>query len=143
MDTKDLKPITVQTTIQSNIDKVWNHWTKSEHITNWNFATDEWCCPKAENDLKPKGTFSWRMEAKDGSMGFDFNGNYEKVIERELITYKMEDGRWVKIEFSVKGNEVTIRETFDAEGTNSDEQQRAGWQAILENFKKYVESNPA
>lgn len=134
------KQITVEITIQADIDKVWNSWTKPEHIVNWNFATDDWCCPKAENDLKPNGTFSLRMEAKDGSFGFDFKGNYISVIEKELITYKMEDGRLVKIEFLKKGNEVTIRESFDAEGTNSDEQQRLGWQAILENFKKYVES---
>ena len=140
METKNLNPIAVQTTIQADIDKVWNYWTKPKHIINWNFATDEWCCPKAENDLKPKGKFSWRMETKDGSMGFDFNGNYERVLDKELITYKMEDGRFAKIKFSEKRNEVTLRETFEAEGTNSDEQQRAGWQAILENFKKYVES---
>lgn len=140
METKNLKPIIVQTTIQADIDKVWNYWTKPEHIINWDFATDEWCCQKAENDLKPNGKFSWRMEAKDGSMGFDFIGNYEKVIDKELIAYKMEGGRSVKIDFSEKENEVTLRETFDAEGTNSDEQQRAGWQAILGNFKKYVES---
>ncbi len=140
MESKKLKPITVQTTISAHIDKVWNCWTKREHIINWNFASEAWCCPKAENDLKPNGNFSWRMEAKDGSMGFDFNGNYGSIVEKKLITYTMDDGRGVTIEFSEKGNEVTIRETFDAEGTHSDEQQRAGWQAILENFKKYVES---
>lgn len=141
MKPNNLKPITVQTTIQADIDKVWNSWTKPEHIINWNFANEEWCCPKAKNDLKTNGKFTYRMEAKDGSMGFDFTGNYEKVIEKELITYKIEDGRLVKIEFSKKENEVIISETFDAEGTNSDEQQRAGWQAILDNFKKYVEQN--
>ncbi|WP_209406445.1 SRPBCC family protein [Pseudozobellia sp. WGM2] len=132
--------ITVQTTVKADINKVWDFWTKPDHIKNWNFATDEWYCPKAENDLIPNGKFSWRMEAKDGSMGFDFTGDYEKIIEKELITYKMSDGRLVKIDFSENGNEVTVSETFDAEGTNSDEQQRAGWQAILGNFKKYVES---
>lgn len=141
MKPNNLKPITVQTTIQADIDKVWNSWTKPEHIINWNFANEEWCCPKAKNDLKTNSKFTYRMEAKDGSMGFDFTGNYEKVIEKELITYKIEDGRLVKIEFSKKENEVIISETFDAEGTNSDEQQRAGWQAILDNFKKYVEQN--
>lgn len=141
MKPNNLKHITVQTTIQADIDKVWNSWTKPEHITNWNFANEEWCCPKAKNDLKPNGKFTYRMEAKDGSMGFDFSGNYEKVIEKELITYKMEDGRLVKVDFSNNGNEITLIETFDTEGTNSDEQQRAGWQAILDNFKKYVEQN--
>ncbi len=132
--------ITVKTTIKADLEKVWNYWTKPEHITNWNFATDEWCCPKAENDLKPNGKFLWRMEANDGSMGFDFTGTYDKVVYQELISYKMLDGRTVDIEFVRKGNEIEVSETFDAEGTNSDEQQRAGWQAILENFKKYVES---
>ncbi len=132
--------ITVKTSVQAEIDKVWNYWTEPKHITNWNFATDEWTCPSAENDLKPNGTFSWRMEAKDGSMGFDFEGTYEKIVDKELISYKMSDGRKVDIEFTQNGNEIQVSETFDAEGTNSDEQQRAGWQAILGNFKKYVES---
>ena len=132
--------IPVKISVKAGLNKVWEFWTNPEHIKNWNFATDEWCCPSAENDLKPNGKFSWRMEAKDGSMGFDFTGDYEKIVEKELITYKMSDGRLVKIDFSEKENEVTINETFDAEGTNSDEQQRAGWQAILVNFKKYVES---
>jgi len=132
--------ITVKTSVQAEIDKVWNYWTEPKHITNWNFATDEWACPSAKNDLKPNGTFSWRMEAKDGSMGFDFEGTYEKIVDKELISYKMSDGRKVDIEFTQSGNEIQVSETFDAEGTNPDEQQRAGWQAILENFKKYVES---
>ena len=86
-----MERITVKTSVQSDIKKVWNYWTKPEHITNWNFATDEWCCPKAENDLKPNGNFSWRMEAKDGSMGFDFTGTYDKIIDKELISYKMSE----------------------------------------------------
>ncbi len=141
MKSKDLKPITIHTIIQSDINKVWEYWTNPEHITQWNFATEEWCYPHAENDLRPSGKFSWRMEAKDGSMGFDFTGVYEKISEKELITYIMADGREVRIEFLESGNEITLRETFDAEGSNSDEQQRAGWQAILGNFKKYVETD--
>ena len=132
--------ITVKTSVKSEIDKVWNSWTKPEHITNWNFATAEWSCPNAVNDLKPNGKFSWRMEAKDGSMGFDFDGTYEKIVDKKLISYRMSDGRKVDIEFAQNGNEVIVSETFDAEGTNSDEMQRSGWQAILGNFKKYVES---
>ena len=135
-----MERITVQTSVQSDLDKVWEYWTNPEHIINWNFATDEWCCPNAENDLKSNGKFSCRMEAKDGSMGFDFTGTYDKVIEKERISYKMSDGRKVDILFNQIGNKIQVTETFDAEGTNSDEQQRAGWQAILENFKKYVES---
>lgn len=132
--------ITVKVSVKADIDKVWNCWTDPEHITNWNFATDEWCCPKVENNLRPNEKFSWRMEAKDGSMGFDFEGTYNKIVEKEWISYKMSDGRKVDIEFTQNGNEIQVSETFDAEGTNSDELQRAGWQAILGNFKKYVES---
>lgn len=132
--------ITISTSVAADLDKVWKYWTNPEHITNWNFATDEWCCPKAENDLKPNGKFSWRMEAKDGSVGFDFEGTYDKIIDKELISYKMSDGRKVDIEFIDDGNKVIINEMFDVEGTNSDEQQRAGWQAILLNFKNYVET---
>lgn len=132
--------ITVQCTINSDIDKVWESWTKPDHIINWNFASDEWCCPTAENDLKPGGKFMSRMEAKDGSMGFEFGGIYEEVNEKESISYKMQDGRKVDIRFISSGNNVEVVETFDAEGTNADEQQRAGWQSILNNFKNYVES---
>lgn len=133
--------ITIETTINAPIDLVWKLWTSPEHIINWNFATTEWCCPSAVNDLKRGGEFKWRMEAKDGSMGFDFTGTYQQIKENELITYKMSDDRAVSIDFSIEGESVRIVESFEAEGTNSDEQQRAGWQAILDNFKKYVESN--
>lgn len=132
--------ITVETTIKAPLSKVWENWTKSEHITNWNFASDEWHCPTASNDLKSGGKFNWRMEAKDGSMGFDFIGIYDQIKDKELITYKMSDGRKVEITFIEINGEVKLSESFEAEGTNADEMQRAGWQAILSNFKKYVES---
>ena len=132
--------ITVETLIHAPIDRVWNLWTTPEHIQNWNFASEEWCCPAAENDLQPGGRFNWRMEAKDGSMGFDFYGTYEQIINHDLITYKIADGRMVKIKFSINGSEVNIKETFEVEGTHTVDQQRAGWQAILNNFKRYVES---
>ena len=140
MKTDNSKFIAVQTGIKSTIDKVWECWTQPEHIINWNFANEDWCCPIAENDVKPNGKFSWRMEAKDGTIGFNFEGTYDEVIEKELLTYKIEDGRLVTIEFMPKDNEIVLKESFEAEGTNSDDQQRAGWQAILENFKHYVES---
>lgn len=133
--------ITVETTIKAPISKVWENWTNADHIIHWNFASNEWHCPKASNDLKSGGEFNWRMEAKDGSMGFDFTGVYEQIKENELITYKMSDGRKVEIKFAVLKDEVKLSESFEAEGTNSDEMQRAGWQAILENFKNYVEQN--
>ncbi len=133
--------ITVETKIKAPISKVWENWTKPEHIVNWNYATDEWHCPTASNDLKPRGKFNWRMEAKDGSMGFDFTGVYDQVIENETISYTMSDGRKVEITFTEIIGEVKLSESFEAEGTSSDEMQRAGWQSILENFKEYVESN--
>ncbi len=105
--------ITVKTSVQAELDKVWNYWTEPKHITNWNFASDDWTCPSAKNDLKPNGAFSWRMEAKDGSMGFDFEGTYEKIVDKELISYKMTDGRKVDIEFTQNGNEIQVSETFD------------------------------
>ena len=131
--------ITVQTKIQAPIKNVWEYYTQPEHITEWNFASDEWCCPKAKNDLQKGGEFDLRMEAKDGSMGFDFTGKYEKVVSKELIYYEIADGRIVDVEFSSNENEVELKQTFDAEGTNSDEQQKNGWQAILDNFKTYAE----
>ena len=131
--------ITVETTVNAPISKVWEYWTKPKHIINWNFASNDWHCPRASNDLKSGGEFNWRMEAKDGSMGFDFTGIYDQINENELITYKMSDGRKVEIKFSTIDGEVKLSESFEAEGTNSDEMQRLGWQSILENFKKYVE----
>ncbi len=132
--------ITVKTSIKGDINKVWDYWTKPEHIIHWNFASDEWCCPKAENDLKPNGKFSYRMEAKDGSMGFDFEGIYDEVIDKKRISYLLGDGRKVDIKFTQSENEIHISETFDAEEINTEELQRTGWQAILGNFKKYLES---
>ena len=136
-----MNKITVSTIVGSSIEKVWECWSSPEHIINWNFASDDWACPNALNDFRQNGEFNWRMEAKDGSMGFDFTGRYVEIIDHELIRYTMSDGREVTIEFVRDGNEVTVRESFEAEGTNSDEMQRAGWQAILNNFKSYVESN--
>ena len=132
--------ITVQTNIQVPIEKAWEFWSGPEHITQWNFATEEWHCPKAENDLKPGGRFVWRMEAKDGSMGFDYSGTYVKVIPNELIEKKLDDGRMVRITFKSQNNSTTITETFEAENHNPIELQRNGWQAILDNFKRYAES---
>lgn len=132
--------ITVETTIKASLSKVWESWTKPEHIVNWNFASNEWHCPTATNDLKSGGKFNWRMEAKDASMGFDFTGVYEHITENELITYTISDGRKVEIRFEELNGEVKLSESFEAEGTNSDEMQKAGWQAILGNFKSYTES---
>ncbi|MBE9464732.1 SRPBCC family protein [Dyadobacter subterraneus] len=133
------EPIIIEATIEAPIEKVWETWTKPEHITQWSFASEDWFTPKAENDLRPGGEFSTRMEAKDGSFGFDFGGIYDEVTEHKLISYTLGDGRKVKIEFEENGNETKIVETFDPEDQNPVEMQKGGWQAILNNYKKYTE----
>jgi len=133
--------ITIETTVKSPVAKVWKYWTKPEHILKWNNASDDWHTTKAESDLREGGKFSSRMEAKDGSFGFDFGGIYDKVKENELIEYTIGDGRKVKITFANNGTKTKIVETFEAENTNSIEMQKGGWQAILDNFKKYTEAN--
>lgn len=133
--------ITVETTINTPVEKVWNYWNNPEHITQWCFASPDWHVPKAENNLKAGGSFTTRMEAKDGSFGFDFGGVYDEVITNQLITYTMDDARTVKITFTANNNTTKIIETFDAESENPIEMQKNGWQAILDNFKKYTETN--
>lgn len=133
--------ITVEATIHAPVEKVWQYWSAPEHITKWNQASDDWHSPHAENDLRTGGKFSTRMEAKDGSFGFDFGGVYDEVKEHEIIDYTMGDGRKVSVRFSGTGNQTKVVETFDAENTHPVDMQRTGWQAILDNFKKYVEAN--
>jgi uncharacterized protein YndB with AHSA1/START domain len=131
--------ITVKNTVNAPVEKVWKLWTAPDHITKWNNASDDWHTPRAENDLRTGGKFVARMEAKNGSSGFDFGGVYDEVKTHELIAYTMGDGRKVKITFAANGALTNVVETFEAEGTNSIELQRSGWQAILDNFKKYAE----
>jgi uncharacterized protein YndB with AHSA1/START domain len=133
--------ITVQNTINASIDKVWEFWTQPEHIKNWSFASAEWHTPYAENDLKVGGKFKSTMAAKDGSMSFDFGGEYTLVEKNKAIEYVMEDGRKVEITFTETPDGVEIIESFDPETQNSDEMQQGGWNAILDNFKSYVEQN--
>ncbi|MCK3685270.1 SRPBCC family protein [Maribellus sp. YY47] len=133
--------VTVEALVQAPVEKVWDFWTRSEHIVNWNFASDDWHCPWAKNDAQPGGKFVWRMEAKDGSFGFDFNGEYQTVSPHQLIEYAIEDGRKVKIVFTQEGTQTRVTETFEAEDQNPVELQKGGWQAILNNFKKYVEAS--
>lgn len=140
MTATDKQSITISTTINAPVEKVWQYWTEPKHVSNWNFASDDWHSPRGENDLREGGKFVYRMEAKDGSFGFDFGGVYTKVEENKAIEYTMEDGRKVKVLFENKGTNTVVTETFDAEETNSIEMQRDGWQAILNNFKKYVET---
>ena len=138
--TNSVKKITVEANVDAPVEKVWEAWTKPEHIVKWNFATDDWHSPWAKADFREGGSFSARMEAKDGSMGFDFGGIYNVIRNNEFIEYTMGDDRKVQVEFSSSGNQTKVVETFDAESTHSLELQKNGWQAILDNFKKYVES---
>lgn len=132
--------ITVRSEINLPLNKVWKLWTTPEDIINWNFASDDWHTPEAVNDLRIGGSFKYRMEAKDGSFGFDFGGVYSKVILNKYIGYTIGDGRRVEISFVEKENKTEIIESFDAENTNPAELQQKGWQSILDNFKKYAES---
>ena len=141
MQTAEKTLITVENTINAPIDKVWEAWTKPEHVVKWNSASDDWHTPKASNDLREGGKFSFRMEARDGSMGFDFGGVYDIVRNHEYIEYTMSDDRKVKVTFTSLGDATKVIETFEAENTHSIELQKSGWQSILDNFKKYVESS--
>lgn len=133
--------INIETLISTDVKKVWDCFTKPEHITKWNFASDDWHCPSAENDLKVGGKFKSRMEAKDGSFGFDFEGVYDEVVDHKKIAYTMPDSRQVITYLENLGDKTKVTTTFDAENENPVEMQRTGWQSILDNFKKYVESN--
>ncbi len=140
METAIRTHITVECKVKAPIEKVWEFWTEPEHITKWNNASDDWHTPYAENDLRPGGKFVSRMEARDGSMGFDFGGTYDEVRVNERIGYTLGDERRVTVSFNNRNNEIKIVEIFEAEEENSIELQRMGWQAILNNFKKYVET---
>lgn len=133
--------ITIEAVIHAPIEKVWDFWNKPEHIMKWAFASDDWEAPAATNDLRTGGKFSTTMAAKDKSASFEFGGVYSNVQDKELIEYEMGDGRKVKVQFIQSPESVKIIESFDPEKTNPEEMQRAGWQAILDNFKKYVEKN--
>lgn len=141
MNTTEKPKITIEAHINAPVEKVWEFWNAPEHITQWCNASEDWHTPHAENDLKTGGTFSTRMEAKDGSFGFDFGGVYDNVTIHEHIAYTMGDTRTVDIVFTTEGSGTHVVETFEAEGTNPIEMQQTGWQAILNNFKKYVEGN--
>jgi uncharacterized protein YndB with AHSA1/START domain len=139
MDEK--KTITVQAVINAPVEQVWKLYTEPEHVMKWNNASNDWHTPRAENDLKVGGKFLYRMEAKDGSSGFDFDGTYKQVIANELIVYSISDGRKVEVTFTKDDNARTKMDTtFEAESINPIEMQRDGWQAILNNFKIYVET---
>ena len=139
--TTEKTKITVEATIDAPVEKVWKLWNGTEHVTKWNNASPDWHTPKAENDLRVGGKFVYRMEAKDGSFGFDFGGTYDKVKEKELILYTMDDTRKVSNTFTANGSSTKLVVEFEAEDQNPVEMQKGGWQAILNNFKAYTEKN--
>lgn len=141
MATTTKTTITVKTTVNAPVEKVWKYWTAPEHITQWCQASADWHAPKATNDLRPQGKFSTTMAAKDGSMSFDFDGVYQKVEHHRLIEYTIVDGRKVSIRFTANGNSTEVVESFEAEDTHPVEMQRGGWQAIMDSFKAYTENH--
>lgn len=134
--------ITVETAVKAPLSRVWDAWSNPDDIRQWNAASGDWHTPRASVDLREGGKFTSRMEAKDGSEGFDFEGTYTRVVPQKLIEYRMSDGRTCAVEFREDAGRVVVRETFDAETENPAELQRQGWQAILDNFARHVESAP-
>jgi uncharacterized protein YndB with AHSA1/START domain len=132
--------ITIETLVKADLNTVWAAWNNPDDIKQWNAASDDWHTTQSAVDLREGGKFSARMEAKDGSAGFDFEGTYTRVVVPQLIEYRMEDGREVRVKFTESDGGVRMRESFDAETENDPEMQRQGWQAILDNFAKYVEA---
>ena len=130
--------VTVESIIQAPIEAVWKAYTTPADIEQWNAASSDWHTTSASVDLREGGVFSSRMEAKDGSMGFDFSGTYTRIIAPSVLEYVLDDGRAVLVEFVERPGGVTVRETFEAESENSVELQRTGWQAILDNFARHV-----
>ncbi len=139
-----MQTISIEVLVKAEMAAVWHAWTTPEDINQWNAASDDWHTPKSRNDLKVGGTFCYRMEAKDGSAGFDFEGTYTKVVPNACIEYVLGDDRAVSITFEDTGDGIRLMETFEAEDIHTAEQQRDGWQSILENFARHVESkNPS
>lgn len=131
--------ICIETLVNRPVNIVWQCFTDPENVKHWNHASDDWHTPNASSDLQPGGRFCYRMEAKDGSFGFDFEGVYQDVIPNSLLSYKIGDGRDVRVEFMPDGDKTRVMETFEAETMNSIELQREGWQAILDNFSRFAE----
>lgn len=132
--------VEVKVDVKADIKRVWDCWTKEEYIVNWYFSSDNWHTPKAVNDFKEDGKFSYRMESKDGSMGFDFAGRYLKIEEGKLIRYLLADTRRVDVKFIDNGGWVTVTEDFEPESSHTRDIEREGWQSILDNFKIYIEN---
>ena len=133
--------ITIETRVKADLNAVWAAWNNPQDIKRWNAASDDWHTTQSTVDLREGGRFSARMEAKDGSAGFDFEGTYSRIVPRKLIEYRLTDGRDVTVEFAERPDGVLVRETFEAETENEPELQRQGWQAILDHFARHVEAN--
>lgn len=131
--------LTIEAEVKAPLAEVWNKYNSPEHIVNWNFAVDDWHCPSASTDLKVGGKMVSRMEAKDGSFGFDFSATYTDIQTEKFLAYVLDDGRNVKVQFSSDGDLVKIVANFEPESQNPHEMQQGGWQMILNNFKKYCE----
>lgn len=131
--------IKIEAKVKASLSHVWDCWTNTEDIMAWNQASDDWHCPAAENNLVPGGNFTYRMAAKDESVSFDFHGTYQKIEPMKLISYYIEDGRYVEVKFEEDGEYVHIVETFEPEEVNSLDLQQQGWQLILNNFKAHAE----
>lgn len=141
METLEKTSVTIDTTINAPIEKVWELWNNPVHIVHWNNASDDWHSPWAENDLREGGSFRCRMESKDGSQGFDFTGKYIRVEPEKHLEYMIEDGRKVKVDFFTELGRTKVVETFETENTHPADLQREGWQSILDNFRKYAEKS--
>lgn len=135
-----MERITVKAKVKASVNKVWDLWSDPKHIVKWNAASEEWHTPRAENDLRVGGKFLSRMEAKDGSFGFDFGGTYDEVVPQKRIAYTLDDGRKVEVDFKEKNGQTEIVSIFDPETQNPTEMQREGWQSILDNFKRYADN---
>lgn len=136
-----MEQVTIKASIKSSLNKVWGYWTSPEHIVKWNTASEDWHTTKADNDLRVGGKFMSRMEAKDGSFGFDFEGTYDEVVPHKRIAYTLDDNRKVVVTFTEKEGKTEVVETFETETENPVAMQRSGWQAILDNFKVYTEKH--
>lgn len=138
-----LHPITVSVVVQASPERAWEAFTNPTSVTEWNFAGADWHCPRAQNELREGGAFCYRMEARDGSMGFDFEGTFLELSPPTQLRYSFGEDREVLVRFAPEGNRTLVSQSFTPETTHSLEQQRAGWQAILENYRKYVEASAA
>lgn len=139
--TNTFPQLTVTASVHAPVEKVWQYYTEPAHVVQWNNASPDWHTPRAENDLRTGGRFLYRMEARDGSFGFDFTGTYDAVEEWALIQYTMDDSRKVSVTFRQTQDGTEVTTVFDAESMNPLDMQQAGWQAILDNFKRYTEQN--